>query len=438
MSDGRRATAVSTVAVPVPNHSFQLPVVPQNANPNDEDFINLFLRTPPDNQPPGWTYTYESGAPAVKGWGVARPGVGFYGANNPAPAPFDQDQFGIINLDVSGKTIATADSGLLGSLAAGQTHSLSVAVGARNNANWRNIRYSIGLVDGNGTELGGFSSVTMDPGDSATNIVDLHYSLNVSAAASASIGKPYFVRIRAANMGVGGSIDFVQANLDNVRLQLTNSSPVAVVDVPGISNLWLAGMPTGTMADIQDVAPEHSPKLVDGIPLVAGKALHFSALGMVTHKPDLPFMPPDGDQTFIYTKLAEHGKAALTNRMNSLIGVFLDESQPDATAAPTGLDFTGNFEFGTLAPALRQPFFIGDGMTSAGILQAFIVPAGATRLYLGTHDGYDWKNNEGTFRVTISVVPEPIGASPAVIGVLATVVLTRRWRCANHRKSGER
>jgi len=71
-----------------------------------------------------------------------------------------------------------------------------------------------------------------------------------------------------------------------------------------------------------------------------------------------------------------------------LVGVFLDNTTP-VDPAPARLDFTGNDGFTEIRPALRQTFFIGDGLTgtSAGKTQKFHVPPGATRLFLGFADG---------------------------------------------------
>ena len=68
-----------------------------------------------------------------------------------------------------------------------------------------------------------------------------------------------------------------------------------------------------------------------------------------------------------------------------LAGVFLDDTEP-ADPAPSRLDVTNYNTLGTIQPALRQTFFIGDGLTAASARQDFIVPAGATRLYLGVVD----------------------------------------------------
>ena len=50
---------------------------------------------------------------------------------------------------------------------------------------------------------------------------------------------------------------------------------------------------------------------------------------------------------------------------------------------------------------------MGDGLTDGADVQTIVAPPGATRLYLGTMDGYSWNNNYGSFDVTIAAVPEP-------------------------------
>jgi hypothetical protein len=63
-----------------------------------------------------------------------------------------------------------------------------------------------------------------------------------------------------------------------------------------------------------------------------------------------------------------------------------------------------------LAPAPKQPFFIGDGLTSSGEVQQVIAPFGATRLLLGVMDEYRWSDNEGVFTVRVT----QIGAASSV------------------------
>jgi hypothetical protein len=80
------------------------------------------------------------------------------------------------------------------------------------------------------------------------------------------------------------------------------------------------------------------------------------------------------------------------------------------TPAPAPLDVLCNWtQFSSLAPQVKQVFFIGDGLTGtgSGAVQNFIVPTGATRLFLGPMDGFEWKGNTGSFTVTVQAVPEP-------------------------------
>ena len=95
----------------------------------------------------------------------------------------------------------------------------------------------------------------------------------------------------------------------------------------------------------------------------------------------------------------------------ALVGVF--EANSLAGSPPPTLDFTtlGN-NFTSFAPALNQLFYIGDGLTAdgSGSVQRFIVPAGATRLYLGISDapGFNgapgaYNDNSGSFTVSFQV-----------------------------------
>ena len=107
----------------------------------------------------------------------------------------------------------------------------------------------------------------------------------------------------------------------------------------------------------------------------------------------------------------------------ALVGVFAPANAPTG-APPASLDFTSvGTAFTNLSPALYQTFFIGDGRTGdgSGAVQQFLVPAGASRLFLGISDApgfygspgaYD--DNFGTFTVSfqvLTVVPVEIQSS---------------------------
>ena len=188
--------------------------------------------------------------------------------------------------------------------------------------------------------------------------------------------------------------------------------------VPGKASPFLAGMPPGSTCCLNeslpnDTAPEESPVQVLGIPLALGTVLTFSVSGGVNNEALPPTDPPDGGDFFTspFSGLPGtdqgNGIARMNAPVNALVGVFLDDSVPSASPAPPGLDFSDGSlgtAFGQLCPGLKQPFFIGDGLTGrgSGAAQQFIVPPGATRLFLGTVDGFDWNTNSGAFSVQVT------------------------------------
>ncbi len=196
--------------------------------------------------------------------------------------------------------------------------------------------------------------------------------------------------------------------------------------VPGSSNLWLAGMPDGTTAGLGfDTAPFQSPALAP-FAFTPGDALTFDVTGSVNNVPEPSGLGPDGDLGFYVAPYGtpDHGIGSINAPLNSLIAVFLSDEQPDSSDAPEAIDFfTFGIDFDSVAPALKQPFFIGDGLNSStrGV-QSFIVPAGATRLFFGTIDGFQWGNNFGAFEVNLTPAP---GAA-AVVGALGMLSTRRR------------
>jgi hypothetical protein len=174
--------------------------------------------------------------------------------------------------------------------------------------------------------------------------------------------------------------------------------------VPGTSNPWLAGMPAGSTDSGLDSVPTQSPVLVSGVAITPGAGYTFEATGGVHYVGGGSLYPPDGFGAGPHAPGASNGIAPLTAPWNSLVGVYLDDSQPSLSAAPAGLDFTtaASRDYTTLSPQLKQPFFIGDGLNSAGAKQTVVAPAGASRLYLGTMDGAGWYNNVGFFTVKVT------------------------------------
>jgi hypothetical protein len=180
------------------------------------------------------------------------------------------------------------------------------------------------------------------------------------------------------------------------------------VVAPSSGDPWLAGMPNGTTANTYDAAPANSPALVNGVTITPGATLNFSFTGHASYYPGTQPFDPDGNTGWIIYNYAgrEHGMSQLNAPLTAVVGVFLDNTQPDQNGnPPPDLDFSSDAsrDFATLAPQLRQPFFIGNGLREDGItMQNFVVPAGATRLFLGIMDGQQWSDNSGS--LTSSVV----------------------------------
>lgn len=186
--------------------------------------------------------------------------------------------------------------------------------------------------------------------------------------------------------------------------------------VPGTANPFLAGMPRGSIASVNNPhrSPDYagdssdwkqSPQAVN-MPISQGIRLSFDSIdGVVRHDPNLADYNPDGQMNSIGTNTAgsENGIGDVRAPINALVGVFLSDAAPNTTAAPESLDFStaASRDFQVLEPKLKQIFFIGDGLDSLGRPQQFVVPNGATRLYLATWDFYEWNNNQGSRTVKV-------------------------------------
>jgi hypothetical protein len=118
-----------------------------------------------------------------------------------------------------------------------------------------------------------------------------------------------------------------------------------------------------------------------------------------THMQDSPDGNHVGEQNNIQT---------LTAPLDSLVGVFLGGSigsAPTAANAPSVYNDYMTQDDNTIQ--VQEPFYIGDGTpyNNPSVVAQFVVPKGATQLFLGTMDGYQWNNNGGSFTATITQQP---------------------------------
>ncbi len=182
---------------------------------------------------------------------------------------------------------------------------------------------------------------------------------------------------------------------------------------------------------------------------------NFPSNFLTTSSPPGLISPSEGSPTTFYVDMDSYGGVSgmtlfestpADRRVMFLAGVFLTDAIPSAPA-PVSLDFSSTAigrSFTQLAPLLQQTFYIGDGLTGEGTgsIQSFLVPDGATRLFLGIVDGsyfvggpdyYD--NNAGSFSATFEVttVPEidPNAFATAISLIVGSLALVERRRRQN-------
>jgi hypothetical protein len=193
-----------------------------------------------------------------------------------------------------------------------------------------------------------------------------------------------------------------------------------------------------TPEEIQETIPPFIPVIAGDViraldPAVGGVEF-FNGFGP-------PFFGPSGNIAGSSNLNALDGISGYIGPQGPLAGVFLDDSVPSIGPPPATLDFSPGglgINFTSLSPALRQVFYIGDGVDSMGDFQTFIAPAGATRLFLGIPDGFAfggnpgaYDDNDGAYLVRIGVneepdVPEPASILLAGLGSMALGVFGRR------------
>lgn len=218
--------------------------------------------------------------------------------------------------------------------------------------------------------------------------------------------------------GTGNQV-LALVDFNDIHLQIGPSNSI-ILDVSAQADIWGAGhtgLPVGTGGGIV-------PPMVL-FPAGSNQVLVFSSvsglinIGVAANRYVFGWNGPDGIANTPYTNSgpAIDGVSGYVdnNRVAALLGVFLDDSEP-INPAPASLDFSDGGPIGhnflSLAPQLRQIFFIGDGLTGtgSGSEQVFIVPPTATRLCLGISDNpYD--DNLGSFSAEFTIAP--LAPSPA-------------------------
>jgi RHS repeat-associated protein len=202
-------------------------------------------------------------------------------------------------------------------------------------------------------------------------------------------------------------------NNQNNQVQ-TNSITVAATDA-----IFLAGRdditipPLGTndpsfpLQRRRTVRPGSVPETFpQSIAVQNNEIFTFEASGSVNFSNGFSPFNPDGN-SLRSTIAGLDGISAYNGRTGSLVGLFLNDENPENQTPPTNLNFQiigSEFTFST--PSIGQVFFIGDGRNSSSQIQQFAAPQGATRLFVGVADGSslspgNYEDNTGSYQVTI-------------------------------------
>jgi len=160
----------------------------------------------------------------------------------------------------------------------------------------------------------------------------------------------------------------------------------------------------------------HGGDVVRVLDPAVGGVNFFNGLGA-------PFYGPGGNGLAGSNLTSLGGISGYLGPQGPHAGVCLSDAIP-LSGAPATLDFTPGglgTDFTSLSPELGQVFYIGDGVTMADILQEFIAPSGATRLFFGIPDGFGfwgspgaYDDNDGSYvvRVGVNQIPTRVPTVP--------------------------
>ena len=216
------------------------------------------------------------------------------------------------------------------------------------------------------------------------------------------------------------------------------------VTIPPASMSWdvLARHPLPTPEEIQETLPPFISVAAGDVIRVADPAIgSIDFFNGFTNR-----FGPGGNTAGTSTLNGLGAISGYRGPQGPLAGVFLDDAVPSNSALrPATIDFLlpGATNFTTLSPLLRQVFYIGDGLTSGGVLQQFVAPAGATRLFFAIPDGFGfvgppgaYDDNDGFYRISVGinaipVIPEPQTYALLLAGLgLLGFAMRRRARVA--------
>lgn len=254
---------------------------------------------------------------------------------------------------------------------------------------------------------------------------------------TANTFNPNAVKVDLAfTLAEGGRPKLFATALGSNATGILRSSSIATASVgsqqfepPASGNLWLSTAAAGTVnknfrndaSHVWDYAgsegnARQSPLEIelDNLSLKPGDALSFEGLsGTAIYVENGGQNSADGLQSYIVQLGKTSPSTVPTNSYNgmsnvrapigAIMAVFLNDNPSSSGSAPSCLDFNTSTQrdYSTLSPQLKQVFFVGDGKRTNGEVQRIVVPPGATRVFIGMMDAWQWNDNVGNFKFNV-------------------------------------
>jgi len=238
------------------------------------------------------------------------------------------------------------------------------------------------------------------------------------------------------------------AGLSCVFSTLSFASSFTNIVVPGTANIQTANGNIDPATCCNSNGPSTQAVLALTFAAGANQVLTFSNIGGMVGCAGSLTNGADGGCLPFHTSISNlNGLSGISTGFNAnmfLVGVFTDDNVP-VGPPPGSLNYTNPaaFQLGDYTPymALNRLFFIGDGLTGtgSGAVQTFGVPLGATRLYLGFADSFNFQgsvdfygDNVGALTVngSVNTVPEPGTLAVVPLGAAALWLFKRRKQTA--------
>lgn len=205
------------------------------------------------------------------------------------------------------------------------------------------------------------------------------------------------------------------------------------IEPPASGNLWLSGMPDNTQhknfrpdaAHVWDNSGSSSNKKQRPLEINLANAsmqpgdsiilegISGTATYLNSNASEANTNTADGNAGYLVANgvapassvpaTSANGMSNTRAPIGAVMAVFLTDNAPTSGSTPSNLDFgtAASRDYTSISPQVKQVFYIGDGKRSTGETQSIVIPAGATRMFVGMMDAWQWNDNTGNFKTKL-------------------------------------